>query len=160
MSRVARIVLSLLALTLLAGTQAHAAAMPKFVATQAKAYESNDHYHGRAAYARPWGWGTGTTRDGKSFSWFAYSNTDAYLQVEVSFRLSAKDADAVDTLYWESRNEPSYGWVGTDGYNLEACTSRESTCSESQIHGMLKVTIEKLKKLPSIRSIAISEYLQ
>ena len=57
--------------------------LPKWAANHYAAYEARDYTREKAAFQRSVGWGTGKYK-GKPFYWFAYTNTDAYLQFELS----------------------------------------------------------------------------
>jgi len=62
--------------------------MDNFVKQKLEEFEGDEGYHNRAAFAQPFAWGSGQyvqdEVDTIRFSWFAYTNTDAYLQFELS----------------------------------------------------------------------------
>lgn len=57
--------------------------LPKWVADRYKANEAEGYTRDKTAFQRSVGWGTGMYR-GRGFYWFAYTNTDAYLQYDFS----------------------------------------------------------------------------
>lgn len=72
--------------------QQYTAAIPRsaWVKNQIAWFETHEFSKDRIAFRRSFAWGIGTYR-GQRFEWFAYSNTDAYLQFNLSVRLADKD---------------------------------------------------------------------
>jgi len=60
--------------------------LPEWVRAAYDAYETEDYTKGHVAFQRSFGWGTGTFQ-GKPFYWFAFTNTDAWMQFGFSVKL-------------------------------------------------------------------------
>ena len=67
---------------------------PKWVAEHSSAFEQEEYSQPHVAFRRSVGWGTGRYK-GKEFKWFAYTNTDGYLQFDFSVPISAEDLGKV-----------------------------------------------------------------
>lgn len=67
--------------------------LPAWVLEHVKEFEKNASDFG-AAYSRSVAWGTGTYK-GKTFYWFAHTNSDAWLQMDLSVALDEKDISMI-----------------------------------------------------------------
>ena len=109
--------------------------MPKWVADHYREFGKEDYTREKAAFQRPFGWGTGSYR-GKQFYWFAYTNTDAWLQFDLSIALANGDMDKIRArkdgyghagaaeLVTAAENKEFYApgtvtWLGTTNYWTE-----------------------------------------
>jgi len=68
--------------------------MPKWVADHHRAFAEEGYTKDKAAFQRAFGWGTGTYK-GKPFYWYAYTNTDAWLQFDLSVTIADEDLDRI-----------------------------------------------------------------
>lgn len=84
-----------LAICFVIAFQAVAADRPTFVNAAYTEFQKFDSYRERAAFAQPYGWGTGVYRLTESisipFEWFAWTNTDAYFQMKIGTQVYAFD---------------------------------------------------------------------
>ena len=95
--------------------------LPQFVISELSSFNSADVNRHRAAFARPFAWGTGNYHVGGKdigFYWFAYTNSDAYFQVRMNTQISGDDVkkvnavkDIIDRNY-DTALMKDYTWIG------------------------------------------------
>ena len=68
--------------------------LPKWVAEHHARFSQEEYTQQRAAFQRAVGWGTGMYKR-KEFLWYAYTNTDAFLQFDFSVPIAAEDLGKV-----------------------------------------------------------------
>lgn len=66
--------------------------IPEWVRKQYEEYKIRKKE--KISYERPFGWGTGTYKD-RRFEWFAYTNTDAWLQFGLSTTIGDPEIDKI-----------------------------------------------------------------
>ncbi len=67
--------------------------LPNWVANRLATFEGMSSDYGYA-YSRSVAWGTGTYK-GKTFYWFGHTNSDAWLQMDLSLSIDQKDIDQI-----------------------------------------------------------------
>ncbi len=102
-------------------TLAVAENFPTFIQNEMKIYSGKSD--SRAGFSRPMGWGTGTYKPSKSaavqFTWFAYNNSDAWLQfkfdklLNMSELVALKDVTDSYKRAWEAKQQGGITWIGT-----------------------------------------------
>lgn len=70
---------------------------PAWVKNEITWFNGQDYSKERAAFQRPFAWGT-VTLNGETGYWFAYCNTDAYLQFNFSVKLTDSDLAKIKLL--------------------------------------------------------------
>lgn len=147
--------------------QAVAADRPEFVKSAYAEFQAFDSYRDRAAFARPYAWGTGTYRLTESisipFEWFAWTNTDAYFQMKIGTQVYGYDLrnvrkikDIIDRPYEASANKRmTYIGLSNDWIGMPFCSVKmrrngiaSTTCDHSAVlHYYLKIIQEKVPQL-------------
>lgn len=144
----------------LAANGASSDQLPNFVWEQYLRYMS--YYGELSAYARPCAWGTGTyVAGGKEipFTFFGYTNTDAYMQFNISSNIRAMDsAKVMSTLDriarpWECRNAPWGCYIGTTNLDL-----LDGGQGEYPYVRAVDASVEALNHLACFKDIVVVEY--
>ena len=110
------------ALVFVVAFQALANDRPEFVKAAYKEFQAFDSYRERAAFAKPYAWGTGTYRLTESilmpFEWFTWTNTDAYFQMKIGTQVYSYDLrnvrkikDIIDRPY-EATSKKGLTYIG------------------------------------------------
>lgn len=103
-----------------------------WVKQQIAIFSAQDYTKNRIAFQRAFAWGIGTY-GGRPVEWFAYTNTDAYLQFNLSVRLTAADIEKVEQLRdgyqrnWSARIQTGHAptWIGASNHWVR----REGRCT-------------------------------
>lgn len=147
------------------------AGAPKFISTCVEMFRGESDT--RFAYSRLFGWGEGKMENGKSFLWCSYSNSDAYIQLNVDARLSESQIaeihthkDKEDRTWDASAAEEVVGpaggtWIGWT--NDPALGSDDDPLVKSwEGDGRLvtEAMIEAMQSLTFIKSMTITELLR
>lgn len=126
--------------------------LPQFVVSELSSFNSADVNRHRAAFARPFAWGTGNYHVGgkdRGFYWFAFTNSDAYFQVRMNTQLSGADAGKVNAIKdvldrnYDTALLDSYTWIGLsndyifDEKGMTFCreVGRDYECDDKAILG-------------------------
>jgi hypothetical protein len=130
--------------------------LPEWVAKQYASFEGEDYTKEHAAFQRSFGWGTGTL-NGKPFHWFAYTNTDAWLQFNFSVQLDEKLRDVAVMQKdgyghtWEiglksiPERPGTATWMGvTNFWTDQHCT--QPKCDYCDIGSVLDETVAEMNK--------------
>ena len=130
-----------------------------WVQQQISTFEAQDYTKRRVAFQRAFAWGIGTYR-GNRVEWFAYTNSDAYLQFNISARLADADLAKINKLkddWWRSwetlsdRVVPGATWIGaSNDWVHRACRDDFLRCDLKkavlrylkQLNGQLRGTLE------------------
>lgn len=139
--------------------------LPKFVVSELASFNSDDVSRHRAAFARPFAWGTGNYHVGGKdigFYWFAFTNSDAYFQIRMNTQVSEADAKKVNAIKdvldrnYDTAIMKDYTWIGLsndyvfDDKGMTFCkeVGREYVCNERAI---IKYYADKLSSaVPSL----------
>lgn len=119
------VALTLVALTIVARSAISAEPaknnLPKFVVSELAAFNSADVNRHRAAFARPFAWGTGNYYTGGKdvgFYWFAFTNSDAFFQIRMNTQISEADVKKVNAVKdvfgrnYDTAIMKDYTWIG------------------------------------------------
>lgn len=93
--------------------------LPQSIASELKSFEAVGSHRARVAYARPFAWGTGNYK-GVKFTWFAFTNTDAYFQLRLGTAVGVKELESIAALkdsikrsYEAQLTDGACTWIGT-----------------------------------------------
>lgn len=126
--------------------------LPKFVTSELADFNSTDVRRHRAAFARPFAWGTGNYHVGGKdvgFYWFAFTNSDAYFQVRFNKQISEADLNKVNAIKdvldrnYDTAILKDYTWIGLsndyifDEKGMTFCkeVGRDYVCDDKAIVG-------------------------
>ncbi len=145
--------------------------LPMFVQTQMKSeFPTPDN---RAGFGRAMGWGTGTYKPAKGasvqFTWFAYNNSDAWLQFKFDKAVQMTDLVALEEITdaykrtWEAKQEKGGTWIGTTndwadekkGY----CSFPPSAGAVCQYRRVLDDVVAIMNKQPFLK-LTVGGYLK
>lgn len=156
--------------TNVAGNRVMDGTMDEFVQERLERYES--HYSQRYAWARPFAWGTGQyvqdEVDTVKFSWFAYSNTDAYLQFDLSSPMLDGDMIKIDRIL-DSLGRPwdvlvdsamTMTWIGTSNLWMDYYTVRTEDGFYVDEVAVVSEVLGKFNNLPFFREMKVTNYLR
>lgn len=146
------------------------AGAPKFVLACVEIFKGESD--ARFAYSRLFGWGRGKLKRGESFIWCAYSNSDAYVQLNVDVRLSESQMGEIRThkdkedRSWEaSTDKTATGemdgtWIGwTNDPALGSGDDPLVKSWEGDGELVTNMMIEAMKSLSFIKSMTVAELL-
>ena len=131
------------------------------------------HYSNGPSWARFLAWGEGTMEEGENtFFWFMWSNTDGYIQMNISVEMTGKECSSVELLEdvigrpFECASTEDFGtWIGTSNDFL-FCKSDliEKLVMSFMSDGILltRYTLERLLHLLpfTFENFEIREYLK
>lgn len=150
------VALTLIALSMIARSALSAETtgknLPQFVISELSSFNSADVNRHRAAFARPFAWGTGNYSIGGKdvgFYWFAFTNSDAYFQIRMNTQLSGADAGKVNAVKdvldrnYDTALMKDYTWIGLsndyifDEKGMTFCreVGRDYECDDKAILG-------------------------
>ena len=163
--------LTLILLFICFATFAVADNLPNFVQVQMKAEFPTADSH--AGFGRPMGWGTGTYKPAKGavvqFTWFAYNNSDAWLQFKFDKAVQMTDLVALEETIdkykrtWEAKQKNGGTWIGTtndwanekNGY----CSFPPSAGAVCQYRRVLDDVVATMNKQPFLK-LTVGGYLK
>lgn len=141
---------------------------PTWVHNQIAWYEAQEYTRTHTAWQKSVAWGKGTYR-GRPVEWFAYANTDAYIQFNLSVPITGDDIKKIGGITdrlkrpWEVKvhaNFSPYGgprthtWIGASNDWALA----DSTEPYAAARGYIKQLNQALT--PAIATFQIARYLQ
>lgn len=144
---------------------------PAFVQKEMKIYSGESD--SRAGFSRPMGWGTGTYKPAKGapvqFTWFAYNNSDAWLQFKFDKAVQTTDLVAIEEITdsykraWEAKQQDGGTWIGTTNDWVDEkkgfCSSSPSGGTVCQYRKVLDGVVATMNKQPFLK-LTVGGYLK